>query len=262
MHIAYYDESGDDGYPEFSSPLFVLTTCYLHYGNWQEAVDRCTGFRRYLKDTYGLPVKFEIHTRPLLLNKRPYRALGLATEQRISIVSDACRLIAHLPLRIINVAIIKRNISGNDYGVLDRAFTYSIQRIENDLDPTRNPERRFLIITDPGRLGIMRKTARRVRKFNYIPSRFGSAYRQEIRTLIEDPLPKDSKESHFIQICDLVSYIVYLYGLQTRLNQTLSNRMPSEVDTDQIRSWLEILLPSLNTLAAADDPYGVRFSPK
>lgn len=262
MHLAYYDESGDDGYPACSSPIFVLTTCYLHYRNWQEALDLCARFRKYLKEAYDLPVKFELHTRPLLLNKRPYRALALTTEQRVGIISDACRLIAHLPLRIINIAIIKQNIAGEEYDVLDRAFTYSIQRIENDLDPVRNPDSRFLVITDPGRLGIMRKTARRVRKFNYIPSKNGSAYRQEIRTLIEDPLPKDSKESHFIQICDLVSYIVYLYGLSTRLKRSFSNRMPPEVGDDQVRGWLETLLPSLNTQAAADDPFGIRFSPK
>jgi len=26
MYIAYYDESGDDGYPKCSSPLFILST--------------------------------------------------------------------------------------------------------------------------------------------------------------------------------------------------------------------------------------------
>jgi hypothetical protein len=25
MHIAYYDEAGDDGFPKYSSPLFVLS---------------------------------------------------------------------------------------------------------------------------------------------------------------------------------------------------------------------------------------------
>lgn len=28
MYIAYYDESGDDGFPAYSSPLFVLTALY------------------------------------------------------------------------------------------------------------------------------------------------------------------------------------------------------------------------------------------
>ncbi len=37
MHIAYYDEAGDDGYPQQSSRLFALTGCYLHYLNWKDS---------------------------------------------------------------------------------------------------------------------------------------------------------------------------------------------------------------------------------
>ncbi len=38
MYIAYYDESGDDGYPRYSSPLFVLSVTYLHYLNWKDVL--------------------------------------------------------------------------------------------------------------------------------------------------------------------------------------------------------------------------------
>ena len=263
MHLAYYDEAGDDGYPECSSPLFVLTSCYIHYQNWQPAIQSLIEFRRQLKEAYGLPVKFELHARPLLLNKRPYRALLLSDDKRIEIVDEACAVIAQLPVRIANIAIVKNRISEEKYQVLDRAFTFSIQRIENDLDPTRNPEERFLIITDHGRIGVMRKTSRRLQKINYIPSKFGSeSYRREIKTLIEDPLPKDSRESHFIQICDMVSYIVYLYGLVEKCGGTYGARLPKQITPERVRQWLDVLTPSLNTKAAADDAFGVRFSPK
>lgn len=263
MHRAYYDEAGDDGYPRCPSPLFVLTACYIHHQHWQPAVRTLIEFRRYLKETYGLPVKFELHARPLLLNKRPYRALTLPDDRRIGIVEDVCGVIARLPVRIVNVAIVKGRITEDKYPVLDRAFTFSIQRLENDLDPKRNPENRFLIITDPGRVGAMRKISRKVQKINYIPSKFGAdSYRREIKTLIEDPLPKDSRESYFVQICDLVSYIVYLYGLIEKCDGRYSGRLPAQITPERVRRWLEILAPSLNTRAAADDPFGVRFSPK
>jgi hypothetical protein len=89
---------------------------------------------------------------------------------------------------------------------------FSVQRIENDLRHTGTDESRFIVITDPGRVGKMRKTTRKVQRINYIPSRFGPySYRREIERMIEDPLPKDSRESYFIQSADLITYLVYLH---------------------------------------------------
>ena len=45
MYIAYYDESGDDGYPRYRSPLFVLTGIYLHYLNWKDAFESIRDIR-------------------------------------------------------------------------------------------------------------------------------------------------------------------------------------------------------------------------
>lgn len=53
-----------------------------------------------------------------------------------------------------------------------------------------------MIISDEGRVSKMRDTARMLQRINYIPSQFNYAsYQKEIKTLIEDPLPKNSKES-------------------------------------------------------------------
>ncbi len=42
--------------------------------------------------------------------------------------------------------------------------------------------------------------------------------------MIEDVLEKDSKKSHFIQICDFISYFVHLYYLTRYKNKVLPNR--------------------------------------
>jgi hypothetical protein len=105
---------------------------------------------------------------------------------------------------------------------------FSVQRIENDLRHTGTDESRFIVITDPGRVGKMRKTTRKVQRINYIPSKFGPySYRREIERLIEDPLPKDSRESYF-----------------------------------RVVDWLEALKPCLNLSAAASDPYGIYYHPR
>lgn len=262
MRIAYYDESGDDGFPSYSSPVFTLSAIYLHYLQWRESFEAIRNFRRGLKDSFGIPVNLEVHTKHLLLNKNPYRGLAISDGDRLRIVDLFCDLIGGLDCRIVNVAIVKTRILSPHYRVLDTALTYSIQRIENDLNPARNPEERLLIITDAGRVAKMRSTARRIQRINFIPSRFEpTAYRQEIRSLIEDPLPKDSKESYFVQLADLTAFIVYLYAVFEKGVGAMHGRMPAAVTRAKVTEWMERMGPSLNTQAAADDRFGVKFHP-
>lgn len=52
MHIAYYDESGDDGFPGYSSPLFILTAIYLHYMKWKETYATIRDFHSDLRKRF------------------------------------------------------------------------------------------------------------------------------------------------------------------------------------------------------------------
>ncbi|MFC2028306.1 DUF3800 domain-containing protein [Chloroflexota bacterium] len=263
MHIAYYDESGDDGYPLYSSEFFILACIYMDNINWQSNYDNLYKFRVLLKKQYKLPVRMELHTKKFILNKKPYRSLRIPENDRLEIIEKYIELLSSLDVSIINVVIVKPRIRNSNYPVLDRAFTYSIQRIENDLDPVKNPNKKFLIISDEGRVGMMRKTARKIKKINFIPSKYSmKSYRQEITTLIEDPLPKNSKESYFIQSADLVSYIVYLYTRVYTQIGGLPTRLPSAINSGLIIDWMEKLKPSLNTNAAQDDPFGIVYHPK
>lgn len=251
MYLAYYDESGDDGYPSYSSSLFILTASYLHYLNWNETFETIQRFRQQLKADFGIPVKIEFHTKYFLLNKKPYRQLVIDDDSRILILDLFCDLIGQLDIRIVNVVINKTRITTAKYSVLDRALTYSVQRIENDFRKS-DPAKRFMIITDEGRAGKMRKTTRKIQKINFIPSKLfaGETYRQEINLLIEDPLPKSSKESHFIQISDLIAFIVFLYATQKWGDGKFHNRLPETIDNAKILDWMERLKGSLNTEAS------------
>lgn len=262
MFISYFDESGDDGYPNFSSPLFVLSSVYLHYLNWKDTYLAVRSFREQLKKDFGLPIGLELSTNRFLLNKNPYKKYNLSDNSRILIADLYCDFIAQLDLRIVNVVINKKAIKTADYLVLNSALTYSIQRIENDLTKL-DPAKKFIIITDEGRIGKMRKTSRKIQRINFIPSRFGPyLYRQEIKSLIEDPLPKDSKESYFIQIADLIAYVAYMYKSLDLGVAKLPKRMPAKVDKSKVIDWMERLKDSLNLEASHDDCYGVVCYPK
>lgn len=256
MHVVYYDESGDDGFPNFSSPLFVLSAIYAPAADWRENFDKLATCKRELAQSYNLPFKTELHTHELLRNKRPYHNLDLPEQDRIDIITAFCHCAASLSIKILTTAVIKPWIKARQYAVLDRALDYSITRISRDL--SSDPSQRFIVITDEGRVGKMRTTTRRVQRINYTPSHFSTTpYRSDIFNMIEDPLPKDSRESYFIQLADLTARIYYLLlGLETS-TVDIPNRYPHAVDKSQITAWLEILNPVINLHASKSHPYGL-----
>jgi len=262
MYIVYYDESGDDGFPQYSSPLFVLTGLCLHHQNFHDIFEQLKYFRKTLKEFCGFPIKMEMHTKYFLVNKYPYKILNLNDDIRLQVIEVFLNVLTNLPIQVTNVVINKTIIKKQTYDILDTAFTYSLQRIENTI-MHNDPGEKYLIITDEGRIGKMRHTARRMQKINYIPSQFNKiSYRQEIKGLVEDPLVKESNQSYFIQISDMLAYIIYQYKLiELGLGQP-PNRTPRDFDIKRIEKWLDMIYPILNIKASSIDPFGIVCYPK
>jgi hypothetical protein len=258
MLIVYYDESGDDGYPKYSSELFVLTSIYMNSDIWKDNYLKTQEFRRKLKEIYGFPVKTEFHTKYFITDKNPYRQFGWDKEAIVDILYDLFRFIASLDLRVINVCINKINIINDDYNILERALTYNVQRIENDIRKNY-PDDNFLIITDEGRVGKMRKITRKIQKINPIRSKYNnSTYNAPIERLIEDPLPKPSDEAYFIQFADAISYIIYLLMLKYN-ESSWANRVKRKLKLEDVYALLDILKEGkvLNTEASSTSKYGI-----
>lgn len=260
-YIAYFDEAGDDGSTTASSSFFVLTSLYMSAANWQSNYDKIRALRAELKRDYGFHISEEMHTKHLLSDKDPYRKYGWTTEEKQELIRKYTLCIASMDISIINVIIDKTAISSPDYDVLQKALTYNIQRIDND----SNGQWNYLIITDKGRIAPMRKTARAIRTFNPIQSKYSLSYKNEpIKGLIEDILEKDSEESFFIQTCDFVSYFVHLYFKTVYQKQPLPNRVSRVVDTKFIKRVLVTLKEAgrLNLKANSSNPYGLVIYPK
>jgi hypothetical protein len=262
IFITYFDEAGDDGYPAYSSPQFILSALYMKDENWKSNYELFYQFRKYLKERYNFPVKYEMHTKDFLLNKKPFTNM-MSLDDKLSLIKDTCRFLAKkVNVQLVNVVIDKTAIKNSDYNVLDTALTYSVQRIENSIRCEGNE--RFLIITDEGRVGKMKNTTRRIQKFNYIPSKYNfNSYRKEIQLLIEDPLPKKSDESFFIQACDTVSYLVHLYALVEYNIGNYPKRLPNKIDFNFVKECLDILKDgALNLKASSNNEYGIVCYPK
>lgn len=259
-YIAYFDETGDDGANTASSNQFVLTSLYMSTDSWQNNFDKVRECRKWLKEQFGFHMSEEFHTRHLVRGKGFYREHGWTNEQRQDILIAFTKCIASLDAKIINVVIDKTKITANDYKVLENALTYNIQRIEND----SNGKWKYLIISDNGRGAPMRKTARAIRSYNPVQSRFGGYQNQPIQGLIEDIMEKDSRESYFIQICDFVSYFADLYYRTAEKNETLPNRVGRVVDNRFVKRLMVTLKKGevLNLKASSQHPYGFVIYPK
>ncbi len=262
MYLVYYDESGDDGFPNYSSELFVLSGYTTHDQDWKDDYQTLKNLRTELKNRFNFPVKWELKIKDVLLNKNPYRTLGLKDSQRLELCKLIALRLATLKGKFVNVVINKTKILRPEYDVLKNAVTYNVQRIENTLSAI-DLTNKFLIITDDGRVGKMRKTIRKIQRFNYIPSKFGtSPYRKEIKLLIEDPLPKQSHESFFIQISDYLAYLVYLYSMKNFTTLGWPTRISSVITEADVNDILVTITPILNLKATSSNSFGIVCYPK
>lgn len=267
MVLSYFDESGDDGFPRRSSDLFVLASVSMLESAWKYNLEQLLLFRRELSKEYKFPVKQEFHTREFIQDKNPYHG-KYSPEVRREILFHYASALASLRLQAIAVVIDKTKIRNQEYDVLEKAFTYNIQRIETGLLKAANPKQRqaerFMIITDEGRVGSMTAVARKIQKINYIPSMYdATSNRKEIQLLLEDPLPKNSAQSYFIQAADTLAFITMLYATK-HLCTGLSwaNRVKRVLQDRDAELLMEMLLPILHTKASSSNRYGIVCYPR
>lgn len=260
-YIAYFDETGDDGIATTSSDHFILTSLYMPAESWQQNFNLVRSLRKELRDKYGFHVMEEMHAKHFLTDKNPYRNYRWTKEIKREIIKAFTLTIAEMDLKIVNVIIDKRKFKDENYRILENALKYNIQRIENDSEGIWN----YLIITDEGRIAPMRKTARAIRSYNPIQSKYSYGFmNQPITNMIEDILEKNSSESYFIQICDFVSFFVHLYFLTEIRKVSLPNRVANVIDDNFVKRVMATLKTSgrINLKANESNQYGLVIYPK
>lgn len=259
-YLVYCDETGDDGIVKTSSDHFILTSLYMPASAWKNNFDQVQQLRKSLKSDFGFHVSQEMHTKNFMTDKNPYRDYHWDLKTRQEILVRYGKTISQLDLTIVNVIIDKNYINTPDrYNVLENALKYSIQRIERASKGQWN----YIIITDKGRIAPMRATARAIRVYNPIPSKFEyGTINQPIRNMLEDILEKDSSESYFIQICDFVSYFVHLYFSAIEKGNKLPNRVANLIDETFVKRMLLTLKPRINLKASSSHELGFVIYPK
>lgn len=208
MYIAYVDESGDDGLKPGASRSYALGCVVIDSADWASTFDNLIMFRRYVSASFGVPVRAELKANYLLHNGGPLRARPLSERARFKLYRAHMRIQDKLGMRAFAVVIDKAEATRKFAGARitsDVAWEYLLQRLERSF---RQSE--VLVVHDEGDPLTIRKRARKARRAGTAGSAFGTGLlNAPFRNLLDDPVPRDSKQSYFIQLADLNAYAAF-----------------------------------------------------
>jgi hypothetical protein len=210
VYLAYIDESGDSG-PTASggSRTYSLGCVLVDAARWPEVFDDLIAFRRFIRDAFRIPVRAEIKASELIAGKGVFRLLGTSDVERRAIFRLHMTIQPKLGLRAFAVVTPKDELFRNrpDADPRDTAWEALLNRLERIMFYDKHP---ILINHDEGEDAIIRKLARKARRAGTAGSRFGTGMlKVPARLLIDDPIPRRSDHSYFIQLADLNAYAAY-----------------------------------------------------
>ena len=215
MFVMYVDESGDCGLQNSPSRYFVLTGVVIHELRWQPYLDQLIDFRRRMKLQFGLKLREELHASAMINHPGPL--VRIRRNDRLTILREfADELATMTDLNVFNIVVDKQN-KPLDYDVFAMAWRALIQRFENTLARRNfvgpaNADERGILLPDHTDDKKLTELLRQLRRYNPIPNQplYGPGYRNIVlRTIIEDPLFKNSAHSYFVQAADLIAYLLY-----------------------------------------------------
>ncbi|MFV0822292.1 DUF3800 domain-containing protein [Legionella micdadei] len=97
---------------------------------------------------------------------------------------------------------------------------------------------------------------RKLYRYNYVPYKGGEQSRPiKLESIVDDPLPKNSQFSYFIQAADLIAYLIsqYVY-IELGINQ--SPKRKKFISDAKIKEWIDVLKPIFNINACKNSEFG------
>jgi hypothetical protein len=207
MYFAYVDESGDPG--AGGSHTYSLGCVLVEDRIWPATFNDLIDFRRHLRARFGVPVRAEIKANYLLRNGGPFRALGLSEMARFAIYRGFMRLQPKLGTLVFAV-VVEKAAAEQRYPQRDPreiGWERLLQRVER---VTTKWGTTAMIVHDEGEATLVRKLARKSRRAGTAGSMVGTGIlRRPARLLLEDPVPRNSQQSYFVQVADLAAYAAF-----------------------------------------------------
>jgi hypothetical protein len=209
MYIAYVDESGDPGRNTRITKYFTLSGIIVADSNWKPFLDRVKAFRKGLKKDFGLTLKADLRAADLWHNSGDFEKLNLNYADRRRIFRKTAEFLRYSQeVAILNVSINKGSPQLPSTGKIGGiAWTMFLQRFENWLVARQELG---IVVNDEGHERLTRMLSRRMKVYNPIPSHYGGYYQSPLVKIIEDPFPRRSQYSYFVQLADISAYLARL----------------------------------------------------
>ncbi len=209
MYLFYIDESGNPGKTKLYSAIGIPSQ------TWQSALNSMVASRRLLNSVYGISPRKEFHATKLLNGRGNYSDTHKLTED------EQLTIVDYLFGVLVNLSGIKiLNAYGPDYNSM-LTLEYLLNRINTLMEFEKEDAKLFF---DEGNEKKIIALSRKMRRYNPIPSsspngwgkdeefvsNSGYSYKNMPAIhIIEDPDFRQSSDSYFIQLADLVAYAIY-----------------------------------------------------
>ena len=253
--MAYVDESGDSGRGERSSTSFALGCVVIRAEEWRHAFDEVIEFRRRIREHFGIGVRAEIKANYLIRGSGSLKGLSLSESQRGLIYRAHLRFMRDSPYFKAFAVVVHKELAPAACDVLEAAWTPLLQRLERTSRAWDDSS--VLLIHDEGETQAIRKLARWSRRQLAAGSTYGNGSRSApFHQLLDDPVPKASHESYFLQCADLVAYAGW-----RRLYQP-SRRVSAIVPQNTWHELGKSVLSEVNGVRLVTAPGIVEISPR
>lgn len=190
------DDSKDEKHACFSALIFPAES-------WNAAIDQLVGVRRQMNQSDGAYIAKELHSTDWVGGRGKISADFIPIGARIRLFKFFITGVSMIPgMKIMN-GIASKNRE-------EKLLEFMLNRIQTNMASCRS---QALMFSDEGK--NYDKMLRRLRRFNYIPSRFGPSRNVPITNIVEDIVYKDSAKSLLIQSADACAFSLLRYKFPT-----------------------------------------------
>lgn len=252
MYLMYVDEAGDPGLVGSPSEIYVLEGLVVHELRWQDCLSEMVDFRRWVRQQYGVKLREELHASRLIT--RPGSLARIPKYQRLAIIGAFANTLARISdFNLISI-VVDKTTKNAGYDVFEMAWKALVMRLENTISYRNfrgpaNPDDRGIVLSDNTDNRKLLRLLSGMRRHNPVPNQpqVGSGYRNlPLASVIERPTFRDSRESYFIQACDLAAFLLYQELRPNRYMRTKGGK-----------SYFNRLSPIFCTAASSKDPRGI-----
>lgn len=204
--MAYVDETGDTGAPILTgaSSCFALGCILLDLDRWSEVHDLMVDFRRRIRSSYGIPMRQEIKANYLIRNNGGLRSINLSPAKRQNVYREHLGMLQTAQVQAFAVVTDKAKTRTVGKQCFEMTWEMLLQRFA--LQCTRE-NKTIMISHDNGENDAVRRQVRKARRYLTAGQmEGGGSHTLKADGILDDPVPRDSQHSYFVQLADLVAY--------------------------------------------------------